>query len=383
MFQRYGGDQAASEFEGDLGLPAGFFDRNGESNGGFDEAVEWLTNERPRHQNSWPALTLALIAQAERGLNLLDEPSLDDVFGRLEIQTTRQGGRAVNTLNFMIPVTGGAEGEQGDAGATLITLRPRYNEALMVVRTLMRRYGHPNNPGHATQSWPDYRPLIALIWSMSPTDRRDLCEWVWTEGVLTIEESVSVAAAARMIRPFERVLSEMPTASSRPGTIWQGICYGYLRADSPNVQLESHSAQTGSRRSGLLGDVDGFVGDRVALAAECKDRHIDTENWQDELGEFQSQTSQYPGITAIAMVATVDDDAAEEVVDAGLIILTREEMRRIVAVWDEAKQWSALEGLFYYLRRIQKSEAILTQVKAWCRDNRVPIDGDLEESALG
>ena len=138
--------------------------------------------------------------------------------------------------------------------------------------------------------------------------------------------------------------------------------------------MESSKAQTGSRRSGLLGDVDGFVGDRVALAAECKDLTLG-DDWRDELTEFLAQVNRVPGTLVLVMCADVAESAQLEISSSGLVILPRAVMRQTAAVWDEPKQWSALQGLFYYLRRIQKSETILAQVRAWCLEHGIVEPG--------
>ncbi|MDQ3789514.1 MAG: hypothetical protein M3422_20000 [Actinomycetota bacterium] len=362
LLLEYGGQQPVERFETELGLPEGFFDRTGAVTPLFDRAIEWLTKDRPRRQNHWPALTLALVAQAEEGLLRLGTGALPDVFVKLEREDLDPNGQPVNTLNFVIPLA--------DRSNELVRLRGKYNLALSLILTRMRRNGHPSNPGHATQSWPAYRPLIELIWAMAPVDRRALVAWTWEKGVLPLDETKIVAAVERPVRPFELVLAEMSTASSRPGSVWQGVCFGYLRADSPNLQLESSKAQTGSRRSALLGDVDGFVGDRVALAAECKDMTLGAD-WRDELTEFLAQVNKVPGTLALVMCADITEHAQDEITASGLIVLTREAMRKTAAVWDEPKQWTALQGLFYYLRRIQKSEQILAKVRQWCLERGI------------
>lgn len=363
----YGGNQPVDRFRAELGLPEGFFDRAAGTSPMLDRAVTWLTDERPRRQNHWPALTLAVVAQAEDGLLRLGQDSLADVFGQLAIEEMDPSGQPVNTLNLAVPAPSAGDDDY-------VRLRGKYNLALSLILVRMRRNGHPSNPGHATQSWPAYRPLIQLVWAMTPADRRALVEWVWTNGVLPLDETQIVAAVERPVRPFELVLAEMPTASGRPGSVWQGLCYGYLRADSPNLQLESSKAQTGSRRSGLLGDVDGFVGDRVALAAECKDMTL-TDDWRNELTEFLAQVNKVPGTLALVMCSDATEAARHEISEAGVVVLTRDQMRQTAAVWDEPKQWTALQGLFYYLRRIQKSEAILTQVREWCLQHGVVEPG--------
>lgn len=363
----YGGDQPVSKFAAELGLPPGFFDRPGGTGLLLDQATDWLRDGRPQRQNHWPALTLALVAQAEEGLERLGAKSLNDALDTLEREEADPSGQPVNTLNLKVP-------RRSDSDDAYVRLRGKYNLALSLILTRMRRNGHPSNPGHATQSWPSYRLLIGLVWAMAPVERRVLVEWVWENGVLPLDETVIVAAVGRPVGPFELVLREMPTASSRPGSKWQGLCFGYLSADSPNLQLESSKAQTGSRRSGLLGDVNGFIGDRVALAAECKDLVL-SDDWRDELNEFLAQVNGVPGTLALVMCADASEIARNEISSSGLVVLTREAMRQTAAVWDEQKQWAALQGFFYYLRRIQKHEGILAEARAWCLEHGIVEPG--------
>ena len=339
-------------------LPPGFFDRVSNEGPGYVEAIQWLTEDRPKRQNHWPALTLALISQAEAGLSLLPgrPDALDDVFSHSGIAVEQTvAGRVVNTLNFLIE------------GAEPVTLRGRYNAAMDVIRNRMRRWGHPSNPGHATQSWRAYRVLIGTLWAMDPHERLGVVLWVWENGVLSLEETKHVADVASADRPFERVLAEMPTDSgSHGGALWQAICFGYLRADSPNLTLESIKAQTGSRHAGLVGDIDGYSGENLLMAVECKDRALDGKNWEPELGDFMMAVAGTPGVTSVVMASDATTEAREALTEAGLTLLTRQQMAASVAVWDETKQDAALRGALFYLRRIQKSEALLSKMRTWC-----------------
>ena len=201
----YGGEQPVDRFQAELGLPEGFFARDSDPGSAYERGLVWLANERPRRQNHWPALTLALVAQAEDGLRRLGQESLAVAFDQLAIEQVDPNGQPVNTLNFAVPPAGVADDDY-------VRLRGKYNLALSLILSCMRRNGHPSNPGHATQSWPAYRPLIQLIWEMTPADRRALVEWVWDTGVLPLDETQIVAAVERPVRPFELVLAETPTA---------------------------------------------------------------------------------------------------------------------------------------------------------------------------
>ena len=204
----YGGQQPVDRFVSELGLPEGFFARTGTSDPLFATATEWLTTKRPKKQNHWPALTLALIAQAEDGLFRLGEASVSDVFGTLQIEEADPSGQPVNTLNFSVP-------KVNDDDDPYVRLRGKYNLALSLILTRMRRNGHPSNPGHATQSWRAYRPLVELIWAMTPEGRTALVAWSWANGVLPLDETKIVAVVERPIRPF-RTRTRRDADNERP-----------------------------------------------------------------------------------------------------------------------------------------------------------------------
>jgi hypothetical protein len=76
----------------------------------------------------------------------------------------------------------------------------------------------------------------------------------------------------------------------------------------------------------------------------------------------------YPGTLGLVMVRSAEPDVVNEVGALGLTVITRDQMQRTAAVWDEPKQRLALQGLLYFLRRVQKSEVLLEQVLAWCSE---------------
>src|SRR5699024_4544566 len=108
-----------------------------------------------------------------------------------------------NTLNFIV-------------NGTKITLRPRFNPAADAIRIEMRR-DHPSAAPHATQAWRDYRPLIEMIYAMSPAARARFAEYVWDTGVNAAEERTWAKQAERIVRPFEYVLANFDTHNARPG----------------------------------------------------------------------------------------------------------------------------------------------------------------------
>lgn len=317
-------------------------------------ALDWLANERPSGQNHWPALTLAFVAQVERLASLEQVDRFEDIFESNPPERARAAGRAINTLNFT--------SDHGDS----TKLRPLYNKALQIIRHTMLR-AHPSNPGHATQSWPAYRPLVTAIAAMTPAERRSFADEVWELGVLDQPTRSLARVTERTARPFELVLKDMPTSVPRVrgGAILQGLSFGYLRADSPNLILESHNVNTGSSRAGMLGDVDGFRGREPELAAEVKDLELTGANVEVQLGDFLEDIVEAPNVTAIVFCVSASDEARDFIESRGVTVLDKNDLARRVAVWDVPKQHEALRGAEYYLGRIQKDDNAVDYLRDW------------------
>lgn len=336
-----------------MDFPAGFSDRvGGEDDPKLVEAENWLVNGRSQQQNFWPALTLALLSQAEEALSTAGKDRVGEVFETFEIEKTGRNGRTVNTLNFIV------DGKK-------ITLRPRFNPAAHAIRIEMRR-DHPSAAPHATQAWRDYRPLIEMIYAMSPAARARLAEHVWDTGVNAAEERTWAKQAERIVRPFEYVLAEFDTHNARPGgALFQGLVFGYFRADSPNLTLESHPVNTGSSRADMPGDVAGFRGGEVELAVEVKDYAIPIEAVESILVDFLEDLSDAPNATAVVVADSVDQASRDRLAESNVIALGRADLRARVITWDLPKQQEALRGALYYLGRIQKNTALVTRLTAF------------------
>lgn len=349
---RRGGNQPLSTFSSELGLPGGFMDRLG---GGDDpallEALDWMRRHRPTKQNHWPALVLAFVAQAEEVLAGAGRTQTDDVFKEFALQTGTSK-KPVNTMNVVV-------------GNCAHTLRPKYNDALDVIRVKMRR-DHPSNAAHATQSWRAYEDLVRLIYRMSPSGRLRFVEFVWQERVVNAAERRFATQAERIVRPFELVLRDFQTQGANPGgALFQGLVYGYFRADSPNLTLESHSVNTGSGRADMIGDVAGFRGNEVELTVEVKDEAITMGNVDSVLTDFLEDLVNAPNATAVVAAAEVEDDARSHLALVNVIALSREDLRQRVVTWDLPKQQEAIRGALYYLARIQKSMALVERLNAF------------------
>lgn len=354
-----GGDQPLEVFAAQLGLPQGFAQRSGgDKNPKLIAAIHWMQTLRPPRQNFWPALVLALITQAEEALRFSGRASSKDPFVDFPIETHSTSGRVVNTLNFQV------DGKKA-------SLRPAYNRAMQIIRVDMRR-DHPSAPAHATQAWPDYRQLIKYIYEMSPAARTRFAEYIWETGVISAPERLWAAQAQRVIRPFEKVLNDFDTRNTTPGgALFQGLVFGYFRADSPNLTLESHQVNTGSSRVDMPGDVAGFRGGEVELAVEVKDYGITGATVETVLVDFLEDLVDAPNTTAVVVADTVDDEARARLEKSNIIALSRADLRERVSTWDLPKQQEALRGALYYLGRIQKKTALVDKLLEFLTDNKI------------
>lgn len=357
-----------------LGFPPEFAERGKGSGEILDQSIGWLKDGRPASQNHWPALVLALLAQAEQLLTKTGEDAVPDVFAAYPAEEGIVRGKVMNTLNFTVP-----EGES-------IKLRPIYGRTLIVIRNQMLR-NHPSNAPHATQSWQAYRTIIKQIYAMDPGDRLALAKYVWETGVIAAPEMKMAEVRERVIRPFEFTLANIPTSvpGIRGGALLQALTYGYLLADSPNLILESHKVNTGSSRTGMLGDVDGFRGSEPELAAEVKDKDLDELTAEADLGDFLEDIAMAPNATAVVVCRSMTDGAKKEIESRNVTVLTVSDLVRTVGVWDLPKQHEALRGVDYFLGRIQQDTKAVDFFRNWLSehdlDGGLSVPSEIEDAA--
>jgi hypothetical protein len=303
---RRGGIHPLADFETELGLPAGFCNRDfNESEDAVRDAIHFLEVERPANQNYWPGLCLAMVGFAEELLAAAGDESLERPLDIYPPETQYAAGGPVNTLNVKV-------------GESEIKLRRLYNHAAVVIRVEMRRQ-HPQMPGHATQAWPAYRPFLDAVCAATREGRRAIAEYIWERGVLNAQENVPTVGRGALIRPFSRLLEIFPTTHRPGGAVFQAMAFGYLRADSPNVILESHAVNVASRRAGVVGDVDGFQGAEIELAAEVKDLDIGQDNFENQLGGFLQAVEEVPNATTLVIARTFDTWSKNRLLDLGTL----------------------------------------------------------------
>ncbi len=164
------------------------------------------------------------------------------------------------------------------AGKTL-GIRPFYNAAEKYFRADHKRFDYPSCAPHATQAWQDYIPWLDALVTFSAVEltklRAQVCQYVLD----TLKSQEFDPASVAVEPPLFRLLLEgfeMTAQKGEPsGATFQGIVFGFLRADNPHLQIEIEKVRTGSKRLQRVGDVDGWEGGRLAISAEVKQYTLD------------------------------------------------------------------------------------------------------------
>jgi hypothetical protein len=354
-------------YEVALGLPKGFGNRQRPASSEKVDAVIALRKKNAR-RNFLLGVLMAYVAVSEDLLGQIDADHLDDALAKYE-PLEESGGRRLNTLTLQ-------------PNDDVISLRTYYNLAERVIRHDLHRLGYPNSAPHATQAWTQHREEFGLIAAMSPGERALLMDWLWAEA-LSLQEMGGHSDAPREIRPFEIILAEFPGGQKGEpgGAVLQGLAYAYYRADSPNVTLRIYKVGSGSSRVGAAGDVDGWIGDDLALSVEVKDLDITDDNLS-QFDQFTKQLERWPNCTAVALARSFTGEASEWLLERNILPLDRERMASNVSYWDVPKQRIAVREFLYFLAVVQSHARLLNRFKDFCLEEGIeevsprPVAGD-------
>jgi hypothetical protein len=150
------------------------------------------------------------------------------------------------------------------------------------------------------------------------------------------------------------------------GAAFQGIVFGFLRADNPHLQIEIDKVRTGSKRLQRIGDIDGWEGARLAISAEVKQLALKLDDVPDLEG-FANETGRRAAIGLL--VALEFEEGAREAIEAlGVKPLDVDEMLAIVALWDPLKQRTAVNSLVYYARHVEKNSSLAGRIEAFLKE---------------
>lgn len=280
---------------------------------------------------------------------------LDALLARFPRQATTAGGKRANTLIVARP-----------DGST-ISLRPYYNAIERFFRAEHQRFDYPSCAPHATQAWADYQPWLDALTTYSALQLRALRQRVAQYVLDTLKSQAFDPASVDVSPPQFRLLLDefdMTAKTGEPtGAAFQGMVFGFLRADNPHLQVEIDKVRTGSKRLQRVGDIDGWEGERLAITAEVKQRELKIAD-VDDLAGFANACGRRGALGLVFALAFQGN--ARQVIDAsGLKTLDVADMLRIVELWDPLKQRTAVASLVYYARHVEKNAALTDRIKGF------------------
>jgi hypothetical protein len=272
--------------------------------------------------------------------------SFEDVLKRHRRKTTSPGGSHVNTLVL----------EETPGGKT-VSLRPFYNEAERFFRSEHKRFDYPSCAPHATQCWQDYVDWLDALASFSPKQAAGLKKRVETFVLERLPshafDPLTVQAEPPLFRRILEAFDLTAQAGEPTGAAYQGVAFGFLRADNPHLQIEIDKVRTGSKRLQRVADVDAWDGARLAITAEVKQLRLNAKALP-ELHGFANQATRR-GAIGLVMALGFEPNVREQIEALGVRALDVDDLLQVVALWDPLKQRTAVQSMVYYVKHVEKN----------------------------
>lgn len=311
-------------------------------------------------------IDFALLANAIRGSAEFD-PSIDEdnLFERFE-RVNYWHGQELSTLSMR------------DKEGTRHGIRKFENQIRTLFHDGLDRLDYPSAPGHNTSQWERFPGILAKCFQLSEGARFVLVNALLDFGLDRMNRARTFKGNPR-VRIFPRVVRDYPRArvsGENAGVVFQGIAYGYVRADRPHLSTIVDKVRTGSRRQKRIGDIDCYKDVSVELSIEVKDLQITAGNASDQLGRFVKDIRR-GDILGVALVRDVTDEARTKIEDERIIIMTQDELLEEVRRWDWPKQDGALRDLVHYLAHIEQNQGAVDRLRAFIHEH--DSDHDLVE----
>lgn len=281
--------------------------------------------------------------------------SLDDLFEQFPQQHRTRQDLQANTLIV----------EQSDGSH--LSIRPFYNDVETYFRADEHRHDFPSCAPHATQAWDQYTDWIDSLCGMSEAELRDLRQRV-VDHVLDVLPDRSFDPDSVIVEPpaFRLLLEEFDFGAPNgepTGAAFQGAVFGFIRADNPHLQVQIDSVRTGSSRRQRVGDIDAWDGERLAITAEVK-AYVFPSSDVDDLSNFVNEVNRR-GAIGLVVAFDLEEEAREELAQAGTIPLTVQDLIDIVELWDPAKQRTAVKSFVYYAEHVEQNSTLADRLNGF------------------
>jgi len=288
-------------------------------------------------------------------VDTLEATDLEELLAEYPRRVTTSAGKRANTLIVGLP-SGGS-----------LSLRPFYNNAERFFRAENKRFDYPSCAPHATQAWLDYVGWLDALISFTDKQRAAVRQKVCDYVLETLKSQAYDPTSIEVEPPVFRMILESFDMTSRrgepTGASFQGIIFGFLRADNPHLQIEIDKVRTGSKRLQRVGDIDGWEGARLALSAEVKQFILKDDNIPD-LEAFANETGRR-GTLGIVAALGFDDGVKDNIEALGVKALALDDLLRIVELWDPLKQRTAVASFVYYARHVEKNSSLAERLDAF------------------
>ncbi len=268
--------------------------------------------------------------------------TMDALFQQYE-RITEKSGRLANTLTVRF-------------GTATEGIR-RIEEQIVKLFNSLNRSGYPSAYVYNTGQWHKYPGLMRACFQLSEGGRHQLCDALIQHGIERLAENIFFGREIERPRLFLATITEYDRTahkSENGGLVFQAIAYGFIKADRGHLDLIADKVRTGSSRQRRFGDIDGYYGLDLEVSVEVKDISITVENIDRQLGPFVSQVAGNH-INGIALAASFDKAAREELEIAGITPLAQNDLEWIVRGWDWQKQDRAVQGVLHYLAHVEQN----------------------------
>jgi hypothetical protein len=313
-------------------------------------------------------LVMAFVSIAEQVLAIRDEDSLEDALEHVErlsvYETGRNQGRKVNSLIIEVEDEKGAPRQVG--------IRGPYDGFLNVIRGDLRRFDYPSSAPHATQAWSAHIEELETVFAMSSGERRATAELLW-QLVLELPEHRRRTQPRKGVQPFVTVLEDFHSSRGKgepTGALLQGLAYGFIRADAPTLDISTARVRSGRRRGGGVGDIDGFDGPDIALAAEVKDFEITRAS---DLAGFMANLGDWPDAVAFVVCKGATADVIQLAESNNVTVVTRKQMIDASRLWTIDKQLMAVRSAFGYFVHYEQNDALIQRFSTFLKDREIDL----------
>jgi hypothetical protein len=254
--------------------------------------------------------------------------------------------------------------EQGATKSTLTlkfegereSIRTVHDDIIDLFREDLQRTNFPSSPGHHTGEWERYQDLLEMGFRLSRPGRYEAAQRLFDLGLERLDKRTVKRRDPPFPQPFLEILRnyERSHPNELGGSAYQALCYGYVRTEWSHLSLRASKVRVGSSRQNRYGDIDGYLGPDLIISVEVKDRDITKSDVGSELGTMVTLAEQSTAIS-IAICRSMSEEARAEVKEAGVKVLTDEDFKGRLEMWDYHKQNRAVQGMVHFFSNIEEN----------------------------